>query len=246
MRVPSAVRPIAMRWLVKASVGKPGPWSENVVVKWPLARTSPVADLTTNVPVCVPPTWKVSSVKIRWKMSVKTRSMVAAGVGPWTFCQLRDGDLYVLDHGRLVRWWRCIGGCEARHASDDSSCQSRDREPRKCPSEHDVPPNRARRRRRRHSHLRAHTLRIDQDMAGAIHNEYTIQSTLIGRVLYANRWLTGHSDVPDQSPKHKPADRHGVMPETQHRPGRIPSPGDPCHAQTPCGPVPRYAREGWE
>ena len=47
-------------------------------------------------------------------------------------------------------------------------------------------------------------------MAGAIHNEYTIQSALIGRVLYANRWLTEHSDVSDQSPQHKPADRQGV------------------------------------
>ena len=76
-RVPSAARPIALTWLVKASVGKPGPWSENVVVKWPLASASPEADLTTNVPVCVPPTWKVSSVNCKWKMSVKTRSMEA-------------------------------------------------------------------------------------------------------------------------------------------------------------------------
>ena len=82
MRVPSVVLPIALRWLVKAQCGLARPLVGEVLVKWPLASTSPVVDLTTNVPVCVPPTWKVSSVKMQVEDVGEDEVDRGVGVGP--------------------------------------------------------------------------------------------------------------------------------------------------------------------
>ena len=127
MRVPSAARPIAMRWLVKASVGSPGPWSENV-----RGEVAAGEDLAGGGPhderPCLRPA-DVEGVLGEDHVEDVGEDEVDRGgrVGPWALCQLRNGDRYVLDHALLVRWWRCIGGCEARHACGDSSCESCDR-----------------------------------------------------------------------------------------------------------------------